>query len=200
MSEADWVAVASVAGVATAVGTIAMAIAVVLTAVYARRTLEAARADSQARTRPVIVAELQREFLAPSTILLVIRNFGASVARDVSVTFDPPPPSDISSIPMSDNWGWIYKRFEQPITTWSPGWTTSNIVRSGSDELADFTVTVNYAGPDGAPYNDVYHLHAAPTLNETYIGPSKVDDPTKLEQQKVSALQALVRTLRWGGQ
>lgn len=199
MSESDWVALATIAGVVTAAGTVAMAIAVIVTALYAKGTLEATREDSRARTRPVIVAELQRELLSHGTILLVIRNLGASVAKDVSVTFDPPAPDDVDSLPISDNWGWIYKRFGQPITTWSPGWTTSNVVRAGDDTLNDFVVTVNYAGPDDTKYEDVYHLHPSHTLNETTSNPSKVSDPIKLEQQKVSALQALVRTLRSHG-
>lgn len=196
MTGTDWIALGAIAAVVTAVGTVAMALAIIVTAIYAKGSLAATRDDSRARTRPVIVAELHRELLSHGTILLALRNFGASVATDVSVTFDPPPPSDIESLPMSDMWGWIYRRFQLPITTWSPGWATSNVVRTGEDPLDDFKVTVNYFGADKTPYQDVFYLHPAHALNETTSNPSTVSDPIKLEQQKVSALQALVRTVR----
>ena len=196
MTDTDWLALGAIAAVVTAVGTVAMALAVIVTALYARGSLAAARDDSRARTRPVMVAELHRELLSQWTVLLVLRNFGHSVATDVSVTFDPPPPSAIESLPDGDMWGWIYRRFQHPITTWSPGWATSNVVRTGDDPLGDFKVTVNYFGTDKTPYQDVFSLHPAHLLNETTSNPSTVSDPVNLEQQKVSALQALVRTVR----
>lgn len=72
MGETAWIELESIAGVVTALGTAVMAVAIVITAVYAKRTLEATRADSRARTRPVIVAELRRELLSHGTTLLVL--------------------------------------------------------------------------------------------------------------------------------
>ena len=173
-----------------------MAVAIIITAVIAKRTLAATREDSRARTRPVIVAELRRELLSHGTTLLVLKNLGASVAKDVVVTFDPPPPKDFESLPNDNMMKWIYERYATPVTTWAPEWTVSNVIRGGEDELKPITVKVTYTGPDGTPYEDPYFLHPDHILKETSANPSKVSDPVKLEQQKVSALQALVRTIR----
>lgn len=58
------------------------------------------------------------------------------------------------------------------------------------------TVTITYKGPGETPYQDQYYLHPDRILKETSVNPSKTDDPVEFEQQKVSALRALVRTVR----
>lgn len=199
MDDVDWIALGSIAGLLTALGTVIMAVAIVVTAFYAKGTLAAAKADSRARTRPVVVAELRRELLARGTTLLVMRNVGASIARNVEVSFDPPAPSrsELESMPMSENMKWVYQRFAQPITTWAPGWTISNVVRSGDQSTFEpMTVTIQYEGPDETHYEDSYALLPDHILNETEAGPSRTAEPVKLEQQKVEALRALVRTVR----
>lgn len=196
MDQTQWTAFGSVAGAVTALGTVVMAVAIVVTAFYAKGTLQAARDDSRARTRPVIIAELRRELLSKGTTLLVLKNLGASVARNVRVTFDPAPPQDVGSLPDDDMMKWIWERYAHPISTWAPGWSVSNVIRAGHETLNPVTVTIAYDGPDGTRYTDRYDLHPDHILKETESGPSKTADPVKLEQQKLSALHALVRTLR----
>lgn len=198
MTETGWIAIGSTAGVVTALGTAVMAIAIVVTAWYAKGTLNAAKEDSRARTRPVIVAEFRRELLSHGTTLLVLKNLGASVAKDVSVSFDPPAPSaaEVKKMPEDQMMKWIFERFAQPVTTWAPGWTISNVIRAGRDELNPIKVFVKYRGPDSTLYEDAYFLLPDHVMKETEANPSKTDDPVKLEQQKVDALRALVRTLR----
>lgn len=196
MTDTDWIALGSIAGAATALGTAAMAVAIIVTAFYAGGTLQATQDDSRARTRPVIVAELRRESLSKGTTLLVLRNLGQSVAANVSVTFDPEPPEDLVSLPQDNMLKWIYERYANVVTTWAPGWTASNVIRAGHDHLEAITVKVKYEGPDKTEYKDSYYLHPDHVLKHTESNPSKVVDPIKLEQQKVSALQALVRTIR----
>jgi hypothetical protein len=198
MTDTDWIALGSIAGAVTALGTVVMAIAIVVTAVYAKGTLAAAKDDSRARTRPVMVAEFRRELLSQGTTLLVLKNLGASIAKDVSVTFDPPAPpaADVNNMTDDQMMKWIYQRFAEPVTSWAPGWTISNVIRAGHDELNPITVTLRYKGPDGTAYEDGYHLLPDHIMKETEANPSKATDAVKLEQQKVSALQALVRTLR----
>jgi hypothetical protein len=193
MTAEEWIAVGT--GV-LATATVAMAAAVIVTAFIALRTLKATHQDSRARTRPVIVAELRRELLAHGTMLLVVKNLGASVARNVAVEFDPAPPADVDSLLDSDMLKWLYQRYATPVSTWAPGWTLSNVVRVGQEPLAPMTVTVTYEGPDGSPYSDKYDLHPDHILKETSSAPSKTTDPVKLEQHKLEALQALVRTMR----
>lgn len=192
----DWTAVGAVAGVLTAVGTLAMAIAVIVTAVIAARTLNSARDDSRARSRPMMVAEFRREPLSHGAVLLVMKNVGASVASDVRVTFVPSAPVSIEDLPDSDLWKWVYRRYASPVSTWSPGWTLSNVVRTGDDRLEHLVIHVSYKGHDGTPYTETFQLRADHILNETTSTPSKSKDPAVLEQQKVSALQALVREIR----
>ena len=125
----------------------------------------------------------------------MLKNLGASVAKDVTVTFDRETPEDIGALPASDLWKWIFERYSKTITTWAPGWTISNVIRVGEDPLLPVAVTVAYAGPDGTKYHDVFDLHPDHVLKETSVTPTKEKDATKIEQQKVSALQALVRTV-----
>ncbi len=198
MTDSDWIAVGSIAAVVTAVFTAAMAIAIIVSAIYAKRTLVAAKNDSRARTRPALVAYLERELLSHGAILLVIKNFGPSTAADVRVAFDPPAPGteDVNALPDSDMTKWLYQRFAGPVPIWAPGWSTSNVVRSGQDPLDPFTVTLSYLGPDSTRYEERFPLHPDHILKETSSTPSKTDSPIKLGQQGVAALQALVRTIR----
>jgi len=62
-----------------------MAIATAIVAVLALR--QTAR-DSADRSRPMVLAEFRRAVNSDRTVDLVIRNAGASMARDVHVTFD----------------------------------------------------------------------------------------------------------------
>lgn len=198
MTESDWIAVGAVAGVVTALFTAAMAVAIILTALYAKQTLAATRSDSRARTRPALVAYLERELLSHGVILLILKNFGASAATDVRVTFDPPAPSpaDVAALPDSDMTKWLFQRFEAAVPVWAPGWSTSNVVRAGQDSLEPFTVVLDYVGPDDTSYTERFPLHPEHILKETTSTPSKTNDPIKLAQQGVAALQSLVRTIR----
>ena len=62
--------------------------------------------------------------------------------------------------------------------------------------LQPFAVTLSYRGPDSTHYEDRFALYHDHILKETSSTPSKTDSPIKVGQQGVSALQALVRTIR----
>lgn len=184
--------------VATTVSAIAASLSAVLTivtAVVAVQTLRAAREDSRARSRPVIVASLQRELLAQGTINLVLRNFGASLATRVTVSFDPRPPADLESLTDGDMRKWLFQTYEKPIHTWPPGWELSNVVRAGYDDIEPFAVLIEYFGPDGTRYSERIDIDPVPVLKHTTATPTKADNPIKIGQQAVSALQALVRAI-----
>lgn len=123
MTDSDWIAIGAIAAAVTALFTAAMAVAIIVTAIYAKRTLVATRDDSRARTRPVLVAHLERELMSHGTILLVVKNFGASSAADVCVGFDPPAPSEseVAALPDSDMKKWLYQRFAEPVPFGRPG-------------------------------------------------------------------------------
>src|SRR5690348_15692234 len=84
------------------------AAATVVTAVIAGVALRSTARDSRDRTRPLLVAELRRSTLGTATQDLVIKNCGASVARNVNVLFDPPLPvtEDVAR-----NVHWIAQRY-----------------------------------------------------------------------------------------
>lgn len=191
-----WLAIGAVAGAATALGTVAMAIAVVITAVIASKTLGAARADSAARTRPSLVAEFRRDQLTPGVILLVLRNMGASVAFDVRVTFEPSAPDDLNSLRDESNFKWLYLRYAEDVPSWAPGWTLSNIARSPSERMDPLVVRIRYRGHDGTKYDETFHLQPDHITKDTAARPSVPTDPKALEQQKVRALQAIAKGLQ----
>lgn len=197
MTESGWIALGFAAAVVTAWFTAAMAVAIIVTAVYAKGTLVAAKEDSRARTRPALAAHLERELLSHGAILLIIKNFGPSSATDVRVAFDPPAPSaeEVAAFPDSDTTKWLYQRFQAPVPNWAPGWSRSNVIRAGQDVLDSLTVTLSYFGPDGTPYEERFPLHPDHVLKEANTTPSKAENPIKLGQQEVSALHALVRTI-----
>jgi hypothetical protein len=184
--------------VATTVSAIAASLSAVLTtvtAVVAVQTLRAAREDSRARSRPIIIASLQRELLTQGTINLVLRNFGASVATGVTVSFDPGPPADLESLPDGDMRKWLLQTYEKPIHTWPPSWELSNVVRAGHDDIEPFAVLIEYFGPDGTRYSERIDIDPLPVLKHTTATPTKSDSPIKIGQQAVSALQAIVRAI-----
>lgn len=213
---------------ASTVSAIAAGISAALTlttVVIAVLTLRGARADSEAaaersrqdaaeradraererreRIRPVLTPEFERELLTSSgTLNLVIRNWGASPARDVAVTFDPPPPTDLEALPHENMMRWLYQAYERPISLWPSQWRMSNVYRAGYDTVGPLTLTIAYLGPDGHRYADEFHLDPAPLLKTTSSTPS---DPTTKDLDErldawakriTRALEALVRTVR----
>lgn len=198
MTNTDWIAVGSIAGVITAFFTALMAIAIVASAFVAKRTLAASKEDSRARTRPVLAAYFEHEVLTHGTILLVIKNFGPSSATNVRVAFDPPDEAadELASLPDNDVNDQLHQRFSEPVAVWAPGWSTTNVVRGGENSLRVFVVTMSYLGPDGTQYEDRFALNPEHVIKETSSRPARTEDPIELGQQAVSALQALVKALR----
>lgn len=180
---------------ATVLGVMISAVAVGVTAWFAVRTLRAARDDSRERSRPIIVAAFERELLSAGTILLVVKNYGQSLAYEVVVQFYPQLPDPIGR-PDSDMWKWVAERYATPIPTWAPGASRSNVVRTASEPLNPLTVYVSYRGPDNHPYTETYSLQPDHVIKATTSNPSPVKDPIKLAQQGVDALRAAIRTMR----
>ena len=155
------------------------AIATIIAAIVAVLALQAARTDSRDRSRPMIVPEIRKEPLSKSTINLVVRNVGASPARNVHVTF--PAKVDVvpSSLPTGDVWRWILERYARPIHVWSQGWELSNTVKFGPDDpLKAFEVEVTYDAVSDGPnrktprYRDRFELDPEWISNNSQAGPS----------------------------
>ena len=153
----------------SAIAASASAVFAMVVMVVAARSLAASARDSRDRSRPAVVAELEREFLSPGTINLSIRNFGASVASNVTVAFEPGPPADLEELSNSDVWKWVFQAYAGAISSWPPGWGLSHVVRAGHDVLDAFAVTISYAGPDG--------LHIRSATNSTRCRSSRQQRP-----------------------
>lgn len=102
------------------------AITTVVTALIAVLALQSTARDSRDRTRPMLVAELWRSTMGSQTQHLVIKNYGASVAREVAVMFDPPLPDTEDT---SKSVHWMNERFREPIPVWAPGAAMSNVYK-----------------------------------------------------------------------
>lgn len=103
------------------------ALAAIATAVIAIVTLIAAGQDSRRRTQPMVVVELRYAPDSDTSIDLVVRNAGPTVARDVWVTFDPP--LDVPSVGEDGDGpavGYVVKRYAKPLPMLAPGQELSN--------------------------------------------------------------------------
>jgi hypothetical protein len=162
------------------------------------RTLRRAELDSQARSRPSVVAELRDEPYARATQLLVIKNYGPSVARDVAVTFDPPLPDPSSSIVGESTTPFLKSRYAKPIAVLAPGAELDNIYFAGKqssdgsgwvnfEPLPDkVTVTIRYAAPDDCQYTDEYRLDVGVIRNKTYVSGGTLHPATQAKERLVT--------------
>lgn len=110
-------------GSAVSAGATAVAaLAAVSAAVVAIRTLRSSKRDSRDRSRPMVGALLEKESHPNSkTADLVVRNYGASVAYNVEVTFEPAitdsgtRSGENSFVPL------LLGRYDHPIANLMPG-------------------------------------------------------------------------------
>ncbi len=143
-------------------------VAVVATFI-ARSQLKHVRTDSRERSRPMMAAELRRPPHVPGTQLLVVRNYGSSIARQVVVTFDSPIPDPSPEKAARSVSPFVRRRYAETISVITPGMELSNIWFSGVAGTGGrwenfeptperFTVTFTYQGPDGYSYEDAIQL------------------------------------------
>lgn len=192
--DAVWLA-ASAASV-SAVAAFTSAGAAIWSARNGNRTLKRAEMDSQARTRPTVVAELRNEPHARATQLLVIKNYGPTVARDVVVTFDPPLPDPSQDIANQSTTPFLKRRYAEPIPVLAPGTELDNIYFSGKESgngwvnfepLPDkVTVTISYLAPDDRQYTDEYKLDVGIIRNKTYVSGGTLHPVTQRKETLAS--------------
>jgi hypothetical protein len=141
----------------------------------------------------MVTAEFRMHHLDERTIILIIRNYGPSVARNVSVTFDPPLPDSGSSMPSNSLGPFLKARYGRKIPVLVPGAEMDNIYFTpvgGNDGkgwqnregLPDqVTVTIGYDATDGAHYEDGYPLDIGAFRDRTYIARSDRDPSERLK-------------------
>lgn len=113
----DWITAGSTLG-----GAAITAVSVVVAAWVGIRTLRQTKRDSISRSRPMVVATLERDpHPTGLSAFLVVENYGQSVAYNVTVTFDPPihdvgtQSGQPSFVPM------LLRRYAEPIANLAPG-------------------------------------------------------------------------------
>lgn len=140
------------------------------------RTLGQSRRDSKARSRPMVAAELRDVQYVKGTQILVVRNYGPSIARNVRVSFDPeiPDPED----PSTSMTPFLKRRYAKPLPVLTPGVELDNIYFSGQPDGESWanreptpdqvTVTVTYENDAGDEFTDKFPLDINLIRNRTY--------------------------------
>ena len=179
-------------------------IVALLTAAVGLSQLKQVRADSRERSRPMMAAELRKAPYTPGTQLLVIRNYGPSIARNVKVTFDPPIPDPAPERAPQSVSPLVTRRYAEPIPVIAPDVELSNIWFSGIHDHANgwenfeptpdrFTVTITYDGPDGTNYVDPFPLDTDLINKHTYVSDSR--DPENRLKEAVKSLAKIEKAI-----
>ena len=160
----------------------AAAIIVLVAAVIALWQLDEARTARRNRERPFVVVEFD-VFRRLPFVYLVVKNYGATLARNVTIDFDPPLASSIDlEEPRVSQLGFIV----DGIPSLAPGREIetlfdSFIQRKGDTTLPDrYTVTVSADGDDGKRWTDMIELDLDIYRRLSYIGQKDIGDLHKM--------------------
>lgn len=185
--------------------------AAIWSATNGNRTLKRADRDSQARSRPMVAAELREEPYAPAVQLLVIKNYGPTVARNVTVTFDPPLGDPAPEEMHRSISPFLKRRYAKPISSLVPGQELDNIYFSGEPDSTSgwknrephpdqVRVTIALDASDGVRYTDHFDLDVNLIRNRTMVTSSRHPDErlkqaTKALENVNKALVQIARTM-----
>lgn len=165
------------------------AMAAIITGIIAVATLAASARDSYARTRPFVVpyAKIGPTF-THGALYLVIENFGATPAHNITVSFDPPLP-DVK--PKGDDQPFrdhclaaIRTRYANEIQVLAPGqnlvnsWTNRTIEKNEQNIRDDHAKRVEREGDKAPDLRAKYGTPAAPdalTVTVRYTDLAKRD-------------------------
>ena len=161
------------------------------------RTLRQSRRDSKARSRPMVAAELRDVPNVKGTQILVVRNYGPAIARNVRVSFEPeiPDPQD----PATSVTPFLKRRYAFPIPVLTPGMELDNVYFSGQQEGGSMvnreptpdqtTVTIAYENDTGDEFVDAFPLDTGLIRNRTYV------ESSASPEAQLKALAKSVKTL-----
>lgn len=150
------------------------ALSAVAASVVGIRTFQRNRRDSKSRSRPMVGAELQSIPYVDGILLLVVKNYGQAVARNVRVDFDPPLPTDG---PEDHSLPYLARRYDRTIATMMPGAEFSNVYWDGDEDHvpSQLTVTITSESADtnlfGRPdrYRDKFVLDVDVFMDGTSV-------------------------------
>jgi hypothetical protein len=123
-------------------------IATVALALFAMLTLSSAARDSRERTRPYVVAEFRVVPWGYTRLDLVIRNAGATAARDIVVRFDPPFVETGKRGSLGD---YVARRYSEAIPVLGPGQELTSVLHvdlenpEANDVPEKLVVSVEYS-------------------------------------------------------
>ncbi len=166
-------------------------------------TLGQLRKDSMNSARPYVGAQLVRPPFTRGTQYLILRNYGKSEARNLTVTFDPPLPHPDPQSGFPSVTPPLKRRYSQPIPVLLPDQELSNVWFLGvpgpdskfvnAEPLPDkFTVTLSYLGPEatGEPFTAAFPLDVGIIHTESSVEPS--DHPHRIAKDALQELKKLV--------
>jgi hypothetical protein len=134
--------------------------------------------------------------------MLVVRNYGPSIARDVQVAFEPP--IEMPENPAGLVTPYLLKRYAAQIPVMTPGMELDNayfVAEEGPDRkyinrepLPDtVTVRISYKSDDGEPYSDDFPLDVQLLRQRTLVTPS--GSPEGQTKQALKYLGEVTRSL-----
>lgn len=195
----SWWTVARVGAAAGVVG----ATAAVAGATSGIRTLRQNRRDSKSRSRPMVAAELRDVKYSEATQILMIRNYGPSIARNVRVSFDPPLPDPED--PSTSVTPFLKNRYSKVIQVLTPGMELDNLYYVGtpgpkgrfvnSEPTPDqVNVTIRYENDGGDKYEDKFALDTNLIRDRTYVTSST--SPESQRKVMVKSLEGIHQVLK----
>lgn len=167
----DWL-VANGSGISALAAGIG-ALAAVTAARIAWSSLRQTARDSRDRSRPVVVVELGYHPNFKRALEIKVHNAGASLARNVRLTFDPALPTEASD--RSRYGAYAARMFASPLRTFAPGQMLSNPWWANHDQSApaQCDVTATYEDAHGQRYSDIYVLDVEPYMASLFIEPPR---------------------------
>lgn len=189
--------------IVTTLASVVSLLIVAYTAWIAKASLDSAKKDSAMRSRPMMYARFLETPLADmGKADLVVGNAGPSVARNVSVTFDPPGLilSNSKKEPKAANH--IIKRYKESIPNWVPGEVAHNVYfvgdnqekRENKEPLPDeLTVYFQYENEEEQSFNDVFKLDIRHLAEETRVTQRKNNELLPPNERIAHAVEHIAR-------
>lgn len=151
----------------------------------------------------MVAAELRSERYTKGVQVLVIKNYGPTIARNVKVTFDPPIPDPSPEEAGSSVTPYLKRRYEKPIPVLTPGMELDNlwfVARGPGMDNSEPTpdrcnVTIEYddAGCTKT-YKDSFVIDVDVIRKRTYTTSSAA--PPSQMKEGVKALKSIAESLK----
>lgn len=183
-----------------AAGAVVQALVLLAAAAFAASQVREARRLRLAQAQPYVVVSLELDPQSPQLVNLVIANLGTTVAKDISVKFDPSLTSSMDGLGRDRRSTWA--PLTRGIATLAPGQRLVHLFDSLMSRYAvdapnpgpRHQATVSYSGDGKRPKRYCYHydLDFEVWRGSHYVGRRTFDDLTKA----VEALAGEVKDAR----